>query len=111
MTNASGAPTPKIDAETCNDPLLLLLLLFLLLVLRFDRFFPIENRVLAAGNDEASDCAAEQRREEKEVEVTGACMVDARSIFVSMFCSCDSACAMWKVWIKSLSPLFKDFVL
>ena len=97
MTNASGAPTPKIDAETCNDPLLLLLLLlllFLLLVLRFDRFFPIENRVLAAGNDEAEDCAAEQRREEKEVEVTGACMVAARSIFVTMFCSCDSACAM-----------------
>ena len=87
MTNASGAPTPKIDAETCNDPLLLLLL-FLLLVLRFDRFFPIENRVLAAGNDEAEDCAAEQRREEKEVEVTGACMVAARSIFVTMFCSC-----------------------
>ena len=44
-------------------------------------FFPIENRVLAAGNDEAEDCAVEQRREEKEVEVTGACMVAARSIF------------------------------
>jgi hypothetical protein len=25
------------------------------------------------------------------VEVTGACMVAARSIFVSMFCLCDSA--------------------
>jgi hypothetical protein len=28
------------------------------------------------------------------VEVTGACMVAARSIFVTMFCSCDSACAI-----------------